>query len=385
MKNKLFLASCISLTVTSLTFAYRAMLDPVFKDVYHLTNSEISIAFAPAFWGFTISMIIGGLLIKSFGAKRFINIMLVFHVLGIVITLFADNFITLFVGTLFVGIGNGFVEAVCNPLIAATYPDQKVKMLNRFHLWFPMGILIGSLASELLFKQLGVPWQVIFGSLLILVAVYGMLFRNITISEEQISGMGDDVKGMIKAIKKPLFLFMLVCMLFTAATELGTGQRIESLLKETGVSPLLVLAFIFGLMSLGRYHAGTLLKKLNTQTILLLSAVFSCVGLLALSTFSGYSTFAAAAIFAVGVCYFWPTMLGFVAEELPETGSLGLSLMGGFGMLSVSTVLVGMGNLMDDNTTGQETLRIMSILPAAMIIAFIILNLWMKKRKTAIK
>ena len=38
MKNKLFLASCISLTVTSLTFAYRAMLDPVFIDCLLYTS-----------------------------------------------------------------------------------------------------------------------------------------------------------------------------------------------------------------------------------------------------------------------------------------------------------------------------------------------------------
>ena len=63
------------------------------------------------------------------------------------------------------------------------------------------------------------------------------------------------------------------------ATELGTTQRIESLLKETGVNALLVLAFINGVMMLGRYYAGPVSKKLSVLGMLLLSALFSFVGL----------------------------------------------------------------------------------------------------------
>ena len=92
-------------------------------------------------------------------------------------------------------------------------------------------------------------------------------------------------------------------------------------------------------------------------------------------------TFVAAAVFAVGVTFFWPTMLGFVAEYLPETGALGLSIMGGAGMFSVSIVLPIMGKLMDD-ANATEALRTMSILPAILIVAFLGLNIYMKKRKT---
>ena len=48
--------------------------------------------------------------------------------------------------------------------------------------------------------------------------------------------------------------------------------------------------------------------------------------------------FASATVFAVGVCYFWPTMLGFVSERVPRSGALGLGLMGAAGM-----AVVGLG------------------------------------------
>ena len=69
------------------------------------------------------------------------------------------------------------------------------------------------------------------------------------------------------------------------------------------------------------------------------SAVVSGVGLLGLSLGgSGWATFASATVFAVGVCYFWPTMLGVVSEQCPRGGALTLNAIAGIGMLTVGIV-----------------------------------------------
>ena len=55
-----------------------------------------------------------------------------------------------------------------------------------------------------------------------------------------------------------------------------------------------------------------------------------------------------ATVFAVGVCYFWPTMLGVTSERVPKSGALGLALMGGMGMLIVGVVTAPqMGRIAD--------------------------------------
>ena len=96
-------------------------------------------------------------------------------------------------------------------------------------------------------------------------------------------------------------------------------------------------------MVVGRGFAGVVVHQLSTAGMLLFSAIFSTVGLYWLSMAEGSTTFAAAAVFAVGVCYFWPTMLSFVSEKIPQSGALGLSVMGGLGMFSVSILLPVMG------------------------------------------
>lgn len=381
-KNRLFIASCIALLVTAMTFAIRARLETVFgPDGVGLTLEQIGWAFTPAFWGFTIAMIVGGPLVDSLGIKKITWIAFITHAIGIIWTILAKDQISLFLATLFVGIGNGMVEAALNPMIASMYTKNKTKMLNRFHVWFPGGIVIGSLVGWVVMDVMGLGWQVMVGVLFIPLIVYGFMFlgQNFPVTERVQMGISNN--KMIASLGKPLFIFMVLCMFLTAASELGTTQRIESLLKESVAVPLLVLAFINGIMALGRAFAGQVIHKLQPAGMLLFSAIFTFIGLWLLTITSGGMTFAAAAVFAVGVTFFWPTMLGFVAEYLPETGALGLSIMGGAGMLSVSVVLPVMGNMMD-NASAIEALRTMSILPAILIVAFIGLYIYMKKRKT---
>ncbi|XMO87567.1 MFS transporter [Algibacter sp. AS12] len=382
-KGRLFLGSCLALITTAMTFAIRARLETVFgPEGVGLTLEQIGYAFTPAFFGFTLAMIFGGPMVDFLGIKKITWIAFIAHAIGIVWTIMADSMTSLFLATLFVGIGNGMVEAALNPMVASMYSDQKTKMLNRFHVWFPGGIVIGSIVGWLVMDVMGLSWQVMVSTLFVPLFAYAILFFGQKFPVTERVQMGISNKKMFSSVGKPLFIFMVLCMFLTAASELGTTQRIESLLKESVAVPLLVLAFINGIMALGRLFAGQVVHKLKPSGMLLYSAIFTFIGLWLLTITSGGMTFVAAAVFAVGVTFFWPTMLGFVAEYLPETGALGLSIMGGAGMFSVSLVLPVMGKLMDD-ANASEALRTMSILPAILIVAFIGLNIYMKKREKA--
>ena len=379
-KSKLFLASCFALIATAMTFAIRARLETVFgPEGMGLTLEQIGYAFTPAFFGFTLAMLFGGPLVDFLGIKRITWIAFITHSIGIVMTIMADSMMSLFMATLVVGIGNGLVEAALNPMIASMYTTQKTKMLNRFHVWFPGGIVIGSIIGWLVMDVMGLSWQIMVATLFIPVVIYGIMFFGEKFPSTERVQLGITNKKMFMSIGQPLFLFMVFCMFLTAASELGTTQRIESLLKQSVAVPLLVLAFINGIMALGRMFAGPVIHKLRPEGMLLFSAIFTFIGMWLLTISTGGMTFAAAAVFAIGVTFFWPTMLGFVAEYLPETGALGLSIMGGAGMFSVSLVLPIMGNIMD-NESAQEALKVMSILPAILIVAFTFLNVYMRKK-----
>ncbi|MBI9070275.1 MAG: MFS transporter [Melioribacteraceae bacterium] len=368
--KKLFLMSRIALIVTAISFALRASLEPIFMHDYGLSATDIGFAFGPAFYGFTIAMIVFGPIVDLWGMKNVLYISIIAQLIGITATIFATDMWSLFFATLAIGIGNGSIEAACNPLVASIYPDNKATMLNKFHVWFPGGIVIGSLVSYILLDLLNLDWRLFVATLYIPLVIYGWLLLKEKFPQTERVTSGVSTGDMWKAIGKPLFIFMAFCMLLTASTELATQQRIGSLLANANAQPMLVLALTTGLMAIGRSFAGPVVHKLSTSGMLLFSAVISFIGLVLLSYASGAMVYAAAIVFAVGVCFFWPTMIGFVAEEIPESGALGLSIMGGLGMFSVSIILPIMGVFMDTGTEGSQTLMYMAILPAVLIVAF---------------
>ena len=377
-QNRLFAASCISLLLTAMTFAIRVRLETVFgPDGMGLSLEQIGYAFMPAFWGFTLAIILGGQLVDNIGMKKGMWLAFICHAIGITLTLTAYDFSSLFVATVIMGLGNGMVEAVCNPLVASMYPLEKTKMLNRFHLWWPAGIVIGSIASLILMDIMGLGWQMMVGSLFIPLVVYGYLLIGQSFPLTERVSLGINQVDAYNSLAKPLFLFIAFCMLLSATTELGTMQRIESLLKETGVNALLVLAFINGIMIIGRALAGSIAIKIKTTGILFLSSIFAFVGLQLLANSSGSYVFIAAAFFAIGVTFFWPTTLAFISENIPESGAFGMSLIGGLWMLSVSLVLPLMGRFLD-NSVGAEVIQKMSVLPFVLI--FLYGGLYLRKR-----
>lgn len=347
-RGRLFVASCVALIVTAMSFAIRGDIMGALEAQFSLDKEQLGTIASTAFWGFTLAMVIGGPLCDVLGMKRLAWFAFVGHLTGILVTIFATGFWTLFAGTLAIGIANGFVEAACNPLIATVYPEEKTKKLNHFHVWFPGGIVIGGLGAFAL-TQMEMGWQWKMGLMLVPLAAYALLFigQKFPVTERVASGVS--MGQMFRECLRPLFVVMIFSMLLTASTELGPGQWIPNILTFTaGVSGILVLCWINGLMAIGRGMAGPIVHKLSPPGVLLTSAVLSGVGLFLLSQADHPATaFGAATVFAVGVCYFWPTMLGFVAERLPKTGALGLSAMGGAGMLAVSITLPLMGKVYD--------------------------------------
>lgn len=351
-RNKLFVASCLSLLVTSLSFGIRAGLLDTWKFEFGLSQEQVGVITSTAFWGFPLAIIIGGMVVDIIGMKRLLLIAALFHILGIVLTITATGFWPLFISTLLIGLGNGTVEAACNPLVATLYPDKKTTKLNHFHLWFPGGIVIGTLIVYILGVQnpdtgFLANWKFLVGIMLIPAVIYGYLFAKLEFPVTERVAAGVSTGEMYRSLGNPLFILMVILMLGTAITELFTGQWIDVLLKNVSENALLLLTIETGVMVLGRAFAGPVVGKFSSQGVLLMSAIISTIGLYILGHSSGTMLFVGAIIFGIGVCYFWPTMIGFVAEYLPKTGAVGLNLVGGAGMFAVSIYTIFMGGYYD--------------------------------------
>ncbi|MEO8885871.1 MAG: MFS transporter [Mucilaginibacter sp.] len=388
-RSQLFTASCLALMVTGLSFGIRAGTLDTMGAQFSLDKTQLASITSTAFTAFSAVIVLGAFIVDLIGMKRLLVLAFLFHIAGLLLTILAANFWQLYVGTLLIGFANGTVEAACNPLVAGMYTDNKVTKLNHFHLWFPSGIVIGTMVVFLLNKVGVTSWQVQVGLMLIPTAIYGFLFSKLEFPVTERVSSGVSYGGMFKAVLNPLFIFMIICMVGTATTELFTGQWIDVLLRNVSSNALLLLTLETGVMIIGRGFAKPILKKITPQSLLLVSAILAALGLYMFTTVSGPMLYLAAIIFGMGVTFFWPTMLGFVNTHLPKTGALGLNLMGGAGMFSVGIFTLFMGGYYDKVEksaggnkllAGHAVLNATLVIPIVLIVAFIGLVIYMRGR-----
>ena len=416
-RSQLFVASCLALLVTSLSFGIRAGILDRLGIQFGLDKAELGTIAATAFWGFPLAVVIGGMVVDIIGMKRLLILAFIFHIAGILLTIFAGEFgnpfWALFISTLCIGIANGTVEAACNPLVATLYANDKTTKLNHFHLWFPGGIVLGTLIVYF-FDKASLSWQVQVAMMIIPAVIYGFLFskQKFPVTERVASGVSTG--EMYRSLLNPLFLFLIICMFGTAITELFTGQWIQLLLNNVTQNSILILTVTTGVMVVGRGLAGPVVHRLSPAGVLVGSAIFSALGLYMLGHTSGNMIFVGALVFGIGVCYFWPTMLGFVSENLPRTGAVGINLMGGAGMFAVSLYMMFMGGVYDEKiikhlpagadlkiynsgaataemktalgeankAAGPEILNTTLIIPLVLVVAFTGLLIYMRTKKS---
>jgi MFS family permease len=372
--------------VTSLSFGIRAGILNDLGVEFELNGSELSRIAATAFWGFPVSMIIGGALVDKVGMKNLMRLAYIGHFAGILLTIFAGGFWSLWVSTLFIGLANGMVEAVCNPLVASIYPEEKTTKLNQFHLWFPGGIVIGSLVA-FSFGKLGLSWQVMMAVMLLPTIWYALQMERMEfpVTERVANAVSDS--DMYKSLLNPLFIIITIAMLGTATSELFINQYVDVLLKSVSDNAILILLITSGVMTFGRGIAAPVVERFSTTGMLLFSAIFTTIGLYMMGTMDGSMLFVSAFVFGIGVTYFWPTMIGFVATYLPSTGAVGMAVIGAAGMFAVSIYMQFMGGFYDELMVGlteveagRKVIMTTLYIPIVLIVMFAGIHFYIRKK-----
>lgn len=356
-RNRLFIGICLALVVTATAFSVVSNLVGPLKEAFILDNFELGLIGGAALWGMAISQILLGPF-AELSLRRMMQLAFGCHLGGTTIMLAATfwegnpaGFWPLFIGAAVLAFANGITEVAGNPMVTSLYPEQKTEYLNKFHVWFPGGILISGILAYGL-NQIGAAWEWQLAMVYVPAFLYGYLLLPEKFPQTESARAGISVGKVLNAtFSSWIFWVFLFSMLITASLELGTNRWIPPILTNQGLPGILVLAWINGIMAVMRYYAEPVVDRYSPTLLLLFCSVVSGAGLLLLSFANSLITaFLFATIFAVGISFFWPTMLGSVSERVPESGAVGMGLLGGAGMLMVGAVTIPlMGQIIDQN------------------------------------
>lgn len=369
----LFVLSCIALITSAFTFVIRGDVLQPFGDHFGLTQDQKGAVEGAVFLGMAFSMLGGGFICDLLGMKRIMWLAFTSHIVGAGGTILmgygtsetfggqAMAFNLLWLLSFLMGCGNGFTEVAINPLVATLYPRDKTHYLNVLHAWWPGGLVIGGILARVVgggldlgfvsVAGLGLNWQVSLLMIVIPALIYGCMLIPAKFPATERVEAGISNADMFKACLRPMFFLWAICMLMTAATELGPQKWQESVMMSvTGgnVSGTLILVYTSGMMFVLRHFAGPIAHRLSPTGMLIGSSILAGMGLYLLSFADNTRTaFGFATIFGLGIAYFWPTMLGVTAERFPKGGALALALMGSVGNLSIAFVLPQMGGIVE--------------------------------------
>ncbi len=405
-KSKWLFWTCfIALVATSFGFIIRAQIINELGVHFDLSETQKGEILGVGLWPFSLSIVLFSLVIDKIGYGRALLFALICHVTSAIVTIFANGYTMLYVGTFILALGNGTVEAVINPVVATVYSKEKTKWLNILHAGWPGGMVLGGMLILILIPNMA--WQVKVGLILIPAAVYGfMMIRakfpvhervkagvpyKVMLQEAGIIGALLVVVIMIgeigrifawsltlqvvlaavlviayglyvRSLGQPLFIFLVLLMIPLATTELGTDSWITELVNpvmaKIGIHSGWVLVYTAFLMMVLRFFAGPIVHRLKPLGLLALGSAVAVLGLIFLSKAAGILIFVAATVYGLGKTFFWPTMLGVVAERFPKGGAVTINTISGVGMLSVGIIGAAfLGNIQDkqiDHTLQNE-------------------------------
>lgn len=406
--RKLFLLSVLALITTGIGFSIRgnvasSLQADLFDPIDKLRSAEmVATALGVVFLGFAFTIAIGSPLLDFIGMGRLLALSSVCLISGSIIVIFSRElqgsvslFRVVWIGMLIIGVGQGLVETVINPLTASLYPDDKTHRLNLLHAWWPGGIMAGGLIG-LAMGQMNLGWKAQMAVVILPAAGFGLMTLGTRFPPTERVAAGVSASSMIREGFRPFFLIWFGCMFLTAAAELAPGQWVDMALTRTvGMKGIWLLIYVSGLMFVLRHFAGTLAHKFSSVGLLWISSLLAGLGLLLLSVANSPLTgLLAATVWGAGVCYMWPTMLAAASERFPRGGALLMGLMGTGGTLSIYFVLPKMGLIFDKakiraaggeqnfvNLAGDKlgevlayaskySFRVVAILPAILLVIF---------------
>ena len=393
--QRLFVACIISLVATSFGFVVRGFLVGVWAQEFNLTQAQVGAIQGAGLFPFALSIVFFSLIIDRIGYGRAMVFAFLGHTISAFITMTADSFQQLYVGTLLFALANGTVEAVINPVTATLFPRSKTHHLNILHAGWPGGLVLGGL----LFMLLGdVHWKWQIGLYLIPTAVYGFLLlgQKFPVQERVAAGVSyaemlrefgwgscfivsffvvyalDTVFGSLglyqgtvslplalalaavptiafaavyKSFGRPMFVFLLLVMILLATTELGVDSWITNLMTPVlnqfnRYGGLMLLVYTSAIMFVLRFFAGPIVHRISPLGLLAACAAIASFGLFWISRAGANPgmIFAAGTLYGIGKTFFWPTTLGVVTEQFPRGGAMTINAIAGVGMISVGVL-----------------------------------------------
>ncbi len=370
---------CCQIILMAMLLSSTGLALPGLKEEIGLSSVQQGSLVSIQYFGFSIAVLLGGLLFDRFG-KLFI-LRLSFGLIGLSAFLFgwAANYWMAVTGVLLIG-AFGSIAQNGITYLSTNYEVRKAEKNNAFvQLFFTVGALLTPIIM-LIMLRLFDNWRYayhIIGICCFIMALATLKYRE----EKAPAGTSGEnsLRVYLTALKKPSYLIAPFALFFYVGAEIGIWGFAPIFFEDQGygrISGILASILIWVSMFAGRIISVRLLRRYNMMPILLANGVLAVAALTGV-IFSGQ----AAAIVLIGIAGFafapfYPLLVTWMTTITGEKSSGALALAMAFG--SLGAVLAGWLSGMVVETWGAGYI---TAIPAVSVLVVIILLFIFRNKK----
>ena len=315
-----------------------------------------------------VTLFISGTIASRLGKSRTIAIGLMLMSVSLIIAGFAETYWTLLLLLLVIGFGSGFAEALINPLINDTHPENPGKYLNIINAFFSFGVVSAVLVSGFLIAA-GISWRYLFIGFGILMLVPALILLPQKGLEHE-SGQFVSFRHWMECLRHRNFWIMVVTIFMGAACEgaftFWSASYIQLHFSANASAGGIGTALFAGGMFAGRIVTGHLSRGYEQdRKLMLLFAVFG-IFIAAAAYFITTLLLFYLVLFMAGciVAPFWPSIQGISPYYTRGDATLLFILLSCAGIPGFGLVSFIMGIIADNSSLHTALL----VIPVAFLL-----------------
>ncbi|MBZ5554343.1 MAG: MFS transporter [Acidobacteriia bacterium] len=338
-KNWLIIGSNAAMFVYGVVLALLGSILPLMGERIHLDLAQAGNLFLGMNFAMLVSMVGLGVLMDWMGKKPILIAGSLVVALSLLLINRASSYTAVLVGVVLLGIGGGALNGAANTLVADLERDPrgKASALNLLGVYFGFGALSLPFIMGAGIKGLGL--APILYLALVLALVPNFVFIGLTfppLPTRRTSLWAESVQ----LVRNPVVLLLGSLLFFESGNEFIVGGYASTYFKSNMGSSISVASYIlsgyWAAMMAGRVISSRLLLRMNSLTLVKVSALGSAIaGLVLLLATSTLAAIAGVVLLGLSFASIFPTSLGMASSRFEAySGTVfgilfGIALSGG--------------------------------------------------------